>query len=194
MKVLAIYGSPRKNGNTAQMLDAALSEFPETAEIKKVYLCDLNFSGCCATRDCKTTGYCVVEDDMQQIYKNMQWAEIIIFGSPSEFSDVSSEIKMLMERTWWMKGVLKNKIGGYVITGRRYIESTINTLQAFMLRHKMILGGSGALGYTFTEMGGLENDPLAIRDAHLTGKRLVELYDLIYKNKILKKIENGNCT
>ncbi len=180
MKVLAIYGSPRREGNTAQMLDAALSEFPAGAEIKKAFIGELEFTGCCATRDCKTTGYCVVQDDLQQVMKDMVWADVIIFGSPSEFSDVSSQIKMLMERTWWMKGNLKNKIGGYVITGRRYIESTINTLHAFMLRHRMILGGSGALGYTFTEMGGLENDPLAIRDAHSTGKRLVELYQLIY--------------
>jgi len=85
-----------------------------------------------------------------------------------------------MERTWWMKGDLRNKIGGYVITGRRYIESTINTLHAFFLRHRMILGGSGALGYTFTEMGTLEYDPLALRDAKSTGLRLVELYHLIY--------------
>ena len=183
MKVLAIYGSPRKNGNTAKMLNAALSEFPEEAEIIKLYLADLNFSGCCATRDCKKLGYCPVADDMQKVYDLLLWAEIIIFGSPSQFSDVSVPIKKLMERTWWMKGALRNKIGGYVITGRRYIESTINTLHAFMLRHRMILGGSGALGYTFTEMGGLENDPLAIRDAHLTGKRLVELYNLIYKCK-----------
>jgi len=186
MKILAIYGSPRKDGNTAQMLDATLSEFPVEAEIKKVYLGDLNYSGCCASRDCKTKGYCTVEDDMQQVMKDMIWAEIIIFGSPSQFADVSSEIKMLMERTWWMKGALRNKIGGYVITGRRYIESTINTLHAFMLRHRMILGGSGALGFTFTEMGGLEYDPLALRDAHGTGQRLLEMYQIIYENKLTR--------
>ncbi len=187
MKVLAIYGSPRKEGNTAQMMDAALSEFPENAEIKRVYLGDLKFSGCGPCRECKTTGYCVIQDDMQQVLQDMIWAEIIIFGSPSQFADVSSEIKMLMERTWWMKGALRNKIGGYVITGRRYIESTINTLHAFMLRHRMILGGSGALGYTFTEMGGLEYDPLAIRDAHGTGMRLVELYNIVYGNGLNNK-------
>ena len=181
MKVLSIYGSPRKNGNTAQMLEAALSEFPENAEIERLYLSDLNISGCGACRECKTAGKCVIDDDMQQVFKDLLWAEIIIFGSPSHFGDVSVDIKKLMERTWWMKGSLYNKIGGYVITGRRYIESTINTLHAFMLRHRMILGGSGALGFTFAEMGGPEHDPLAIRDAHFTGKRLVELYNMIYR-------------
>jgi len=183
MKVLAIYGSPRKEGNTALMLDAALQEFPENAEIRRVYLGELNFVGCGPCRECKTTGNCVIEDDMQAVFNHMLWAEIIVFGSPTQFADVSASIKMLMERTWWMKGQLKNKIGGYVISGRRYMESVINTLHAFMLRHKMILGGSGALGFTFTEMGTLENDPLAIRDARNTGKRLIELYQLIYQKQ-----------
>jgi len=174
MKVLAIYGSPRKEGNTAKMLDAALSEFPKEAEIRRAYLGELNFSGCGPCRECKTKGFCVIEDDMQKIFEDMIWAEIIIFGSPSQFADVSVDIKKLMERTWWMKGALRNKIGGYVVTGRRYMESTLK-------RHRMILGGSGALGFTFSEMGGLEYDPLAIRDAHYTGIRLVELYELIYK-------------
>ena len=183
MKVLAIYGSPRKDGNTARMLDAALSEFPKTAEIHRVYLSELNFSGCGPCRQCKTTGNCVIDDDMQQVFEKMLWAEIIVFGSPSQFSDVSVDIKKLMERTWWMKGQLKNKIGGYVVSGRRYMESTLNTLHAFMLRHRMILGGSGALGFTFTEMGTIDSDPLAIRDSHNTGRRLVELYEFIYSDK-----------
>ncbi len=183
MKVLAIYGSPRKEGNTAKMMDVALSVFPESAEIHKVFLGELNFSGCGPCRECKTKGFCVIDDDMQGVFKEMLWAEIILFGSPSQFADVSVDIKKLMERTWWMKGALYNKIGGYVVTGRRYMESTLNTLHAFMLRHRMILGGSGALGFTFTEMGGLEYDPLALRDAQGTGMRLVELWEMIYGNR-----------
>ncbi len=181
MKVLAIYGSARKDGNTARMIDAALSEFYKDAEIHKIYLGELHYSGCGACRDCKSFNYCTKNDDLQEVFSEMIWAEIIIFGSPSLFSDVSSELKMLMERTWWMKGLLKNKIGGYVVTGRRYIESTMNTLHAFMLRHRMIIGGSGAIGYTFSEMGTIDNDPLALRDAHFTGIRLLEIYELIYK-------------
>ena len=184
MKLLAIYGSPRKNGNTAQMMDAAISVFPEKAKIHKLYLNDYKFDACGPCRACKTTGYCVIEDDMQLIYKEMQWADIILFGTPAQFSDVSVDIKKLMERTWCMKGALYNKIGAYVISGRRYMESVQNTLHAFMLRHRMIMGGSGALGFTFTEMGTLDNDPLALRDAKSTGRRMIELYELIHKTAL----------
>ncbi len=180
MKVLALYGSPRKEGNTARMMDAALSEFPANAEIHRVYLGDLDFEGCGPCRECKVKGFCVIQDDMQQVFKEMLWAEVILFGTPSQFGDVSVPVKKLMERTWWMKGALRNKIGGYVVSGRRYFESTLNTLHAFMLRHRMILGGSGALGFTYTEMGTIDADSLALRDSHLTGMRLVELYELIY--------------
>ena len=180
MKVLAIFGSPRKNGNSATMLEAALSEFPREAEIHRIYLADKNVSPCCAERHCLELGYCDVEDDMQQIYKELFWAEIIVIATSSQFGDVTADLKALMERTWPLRGKLKNKIGGYVVSARRYAESTLNTIHAFMLRNQMILGNSGAVAYTVTEEGGLENDSLAIKDSHKTGKRLVELYDLIY--------------
>jgi multimeric flavodoxin WrbA len=182
MKVAAIYGSPRKNGNSAQMMEALLSEFPESAEIHKIYLTDYNFSGCGTWRDCLTLGYCNVEDEMQKIYKELLWAEIILFASSSQFGDVTVDLKKLIERTWPLRGKLKNKIGGYVVSARRYAESTLNTLHAFMLRHKMILGGSGAIGYGFDE-GDIKNDPLALEDSHKTGKRIVELYYLINRGK-----------
>ncbi len=180
MKVAAIYGSPRKSGNSAKMLEAVLEEFPQEAEIRKIYLAEKNFSGCCAERNCLNLGYCDVEDEMQEIYKDLLWAEVIVFASSSQFGDVPTPLKALMERTWPLRGKLKNKIGGYVVSARRYAESTINTLRAFMLRHKMILGNTGAIAYTVTENGGLENDALAIKDSHKTGKRLVELYYLVH--------------
>jgi multimeric flavodoxin WrbA len=180
MNILAIYGSPRKEGNSALMLNTALTAFPKESNIKKIYLQELDLSGCGSCRECKTTNRCKIEDDMPSVIKEMLWAEIIIFASPSQFSDVSVNIKMIMERTWHIKGALRNKIGGYVISGRRYMESVQNTLHAFMLRHQMILGGVGALGFTFTEMGNLDNDPLALRDAKRTGERLLELYKIIH--------------
>jgi multimeric flavodoxin WrbA len=180
VRVLAIYGSPRKDGNSGRMMDAALSEFATPAEVHRVYLADLTVAGCGSCRGCVETGQCAISDDMQRIYEELRWAEIVIIATPCQFSDVSSDVKKMMERTWCMKGELKNKIGGYVVLARRYIESTLNTLHAFMLRHQMILGGSGALGYTFTENGTIDGDPLAIADSHKTGKRLIELYQLIH--------------
>ncbi len=56
-------------------------------------------------------------------------------------------------------------------------------LHAFFLRHRMILGGSGALGYGLES---INDDDLAIRDSRNTGKRLVELYRLVHGSGLQK--------
>ena len=66
------------------MLEAVLFEFPAKTEISRSYLVDLNFSACCATRDCLDLGYCPVKDDMQKIYQEMLHAEIIIIATGSQ--------------------------------------------------------------------------------------------------------------
>ncbi len=190
MRVLAVFGSPRKNGNSARMLEAALQTLPESAEIRRVYVAEKNIAPCCATRDCQTLGYCPVEDDMQRLYRDLDWAEVILFATSSQFGDVSAPLKAFMERTWPLRGTLKNKIGGYVVAGRRYVESSINTLHAFMLRHNMILGGRGAIGYGYHE-GDIENDPLAFEDARKMAKRVVEVYRLLCSGRMERPVAGG---
>ena len=66
MKALGIYGSPRKKGNTDQLLDSALEGANASgAEILRVYVRDLNISGCLECGGCDETGVCVVKDDME---------------------------------------------------------------------------------------------------------------------------------
>jgi len=60
MKVLGIYGSPRKGGNTDQLLDKVLEGAQSSgAEVKKVYTRDLNLCGCIECGGCDKTGECV---------------------------------------------------------------------------------------------------------------------------------------
>ena len=181
MKVLAIYGSPRKDGNSSKMMKSALNEFPKDAEIQEVYLTDMNFSGCGACRKCHECGYCVIKDDMQQLYDAMIIADIIIISTSTHFSGICSDVQKMLERTWSMKGKLKNKIGGSIVSGRRYIESSFSSLNSFMLRHKMILGSVAPVGYAQTEMGTIDNDPLAIKDSKKLAERLLELYSIVHK-------------
>ncbi|MBU1239299.1 flavodoxin family protein [Myxococcota bacterium] len=182
MNVLAIFGSPRREGNSAAMMAAALDALPTTAHIRRIYLADLNIAPCGACRECKTTGACAIHDDMEGIVPDITWAEVILISTPTHFSGVCSNVQSFMERTWCMKGMFKNKIGGTLVSGRRYLESSVNTLRAFMLRHNMILGNAGALGFSFTETGGLEQDPLAFTDAQKTAIRVTELHGLLHSN------------
>ena len=79
MKVLGIYGSPRKGGNTDQLLDKALEGARSTgAEIATVYARKLEMSGCIECGGCDKTGKCVVKDDMQTVYPILEEADVII--------------------------------------------------------------------------------------------------------------------
>ncbi len=104
MKVLAFNGSPRKNWNTATLLNKALEGAAlQGAETEMIHLYDLNYKGCkscfaCKTKDGKSYGKCPVKDDLTAIYKKVEEADAIIFGSPIYFGRISGEMASFMER------------------------------------------------------------------------------------------------
>ncbi len=99
MKVLGIYGSPRKGGNTDQLLDQALEGARSTgAEIDTVYARRLNMSGCLECGGCDDTGACVVQDDMQDVYPRIEEAQVIFLASPIFFYGLTSQAKAVVDR------------------------------------------------------------------------------------------------
>jgi len=68
MNVIAINGSPRKNGNSAAMLEAAIKGAKENgAAVERIDLFDLNYKGCvscfaCKVKNAKTNGLCAYKD------------------------------------------------------------------------------------------------------------------------------------
>jgi len=99
MKVLGIYGSPRKGGNTDQLLDKALEGARSAgAEVKTVYVRDLRMSGCIECGGCDKEGRCVVEDDMQTVYPLLEDADVIFLATPIFFYSVTAQVKALIDR------------------------------------------------------------------------------------------------
>jgi len=109
MKVLGIYGSPRKGGNTDILLDEALKGAAEAgAEVSTIRCCDLKMSGCQECGGCDKTGQCVVNDDMQSVYPMLEQADAIILASPIFFYSITSQAKALIDRCQaaWCKRML----------------------------------------------------------------------------------------
>lgn len=104
MKVLGFNGSPRKQWNTATLLNKALEgAVLQGAETELIHLYDLDFKGClscfaCKTKGGKSYGKCAVDDDIAPILKKIEEADAIIFGSPIYFGSVSGEMRSFMER------------------------------------------------------------------------------------------------
>ncbi len=119
-KIVAIYGSPRRKGNTGLLLDKLMEGAAESGSlpkkdviIKKIVVSDLNISPCKGCRNCSITGECIVDDDMQQVYKELIEADFLAVASPVFFTTVSGYLKALIDRCqrfWSLKYEHKKRI------------------------------------------------------------------------------------
>ncbi len=124
-KIVAIYGSPRKDGNTSLLLDkflegaAGINGLSGTyVTVKKIVVRDLNITPCRECRNCSRTGECIIRDDMQQVYRELIETDFLAVASPVFFTTVSGHLKALIDRCqrfWSLKYEHKKK----VITGKR---------------------------------------------------------------------------
>lgn len=110
-QVLALYGSPRREGNSDILMEELLSGVSRDGgvEIEKKYISRFNISPCKGCGSCETTGQCVIQDDMQDIYPLLDKSQIIIVSSPVYFYGVSAQCKTLIDRChvfWARKYVL----------------------------------------------------------------------------------------
>jgi len=105
-KIYAVNGSPRKNGNTAQLLQKALEGAASVgAEVKLIQLADLDFSGCRSCFACKKlenpAPVCVLKDDLAETLKELLHADGIIMGSPIYFGAETGLYRNFLERLFF---------------------------------------------------------------------------------------------
>jgi multimeric flavodoxin WrbA len=104
LKIMAFNGSPRKDWNTAILLNKALEgAASQGAETELVQLYDLNYKGCiscfaCKMKDGKSYAKCAVNDDLMPIFKKVEEVDAIILGSPIYFGTATAEMRAFMER------------------------------------------------------------------------------------------------
>jgi len=108
MKVIAINGSPRKNKNTATMLEHALVGAKSVgAETELIHLTDLKYSGCVSCFRCKLKGgkyanTCAVQDELSPVLEKIMKSDAVILGSPIYLGEVTGMMRNLMERLLFM--------------------------------------------------------------------------------------------
>jgi hypothetical protein len=112
-KILAIYGSPRRQGNTAALLKRAVSGALDAgAEVNEISLRDLKMSPCLEIYGCKKEGKCVIKDDFHHVIDQILSAQGLILASPIFFYTVSAHTKILMDRcqSLWVKKYWIDKV------------------------------------------------------------------------------------
>ena len=116
MKIMGIWGSPRKGGNSDLLLDAFLKGAAENgAEVEKVNLQKLKISPCLEIYHCFKDGTCPIKDDMRPLYDKLLAADVVALASPIFFYSVSAQAKIMIDRTqalWARRYVLKQDFPG----------------------------------------------------------------------------------
>ncbi|MDO5843875.1 MAG: flavodoxin family protein [Methanocorpusculum sp.] len=98
-KVIAINGSPKKNGNTETVLDAFLAGCKKSgADTKKIRLSDIEFKNCRGCNACHKKGVCVLKDDLTPLFEEILTSDILVLASPIYSMTVSAEMKAFIDR------------------------------------------------------------------------------------------------
>jgi multimeric flavodoxin WrbA len=106
IKIVAVYGSPRRKGNTATLLKKAVEGARDGgAEVEEIVLRDLKMSPCLEIYGCKNAGECRLKDDFQLARDQILASQGLMLASPVFFYTVSAHTKILMDRfqSLWVK-------------------------------------------------------------------------------------------
>lgn len=151
MRVVAINGSPRKQGNTDLLLRTVLEPFTKAgADIEFVELAGHAIRGCTACYICfhKQNGKCILTKDLvNDCIAKMAAADVILLGSPNYFTDVTSEMKALIDRCGMVGrangNLFRRKLGAAVVaSGRAGAIHAFDTMNHFFLINQMVIIGS----------------------------------------------------
>ncbi len=102
MNIVAIYGSPRKKGNSAVLTHRFLEKVGELgAESRSYFLNTMTFKGCQACMGCKTKkDHCIVKDDLADVLEAVRASDVLVLATPVYFGDVSAQVKAFIDRTF----------------------------------------------------------------------------------------------
>ncbi|MBF0408923.1 MAG: flavodoxin family protein [Candidatus Riflebacteria bacterium] len=151
MKAVAVNGSPRKDGNTHTLLSKILEPIAESGwETEIIQIGGKPMRGCLACRRCyeKQDKKCVItEDSFNDCMAKLIEADAIILGSPTYFTDVTSEMKALIDRAGSVSmangRIFSGKIGAAAVAVRRGgATHTFDSINHLFLITGMIVPGS----------------------------------------------------
>ena len=100
MKIIGFSGSPHKSGNTAWVVERILTGAKQAeAEAILFVSSDLDLKPCRGCFTCKKGGTgCVIKDDMQKVYAELEDADALIFASPVYMGQMTGQAKVFMDR------------------------------------------------------------------------------------------------
>ena len=162
MKALFLNGSPRKNFNTAQMLQKAMEGAAQAgAETELIHLFDYEFTGCkscfaCKIKGSKTNGVCAIRDSIRPVIEKAQEADVLVIGSPVYFGYPTGQVRSLVERLLFpLDTYLFDEHGNRLKIPHKPVQTALIYTMNCPEESSHKVGYDTLLGFTGSEMGRL---------------------------------------
>lgn len=177
-KILILQSSARIKGNTARLA----AEFARGAsdsgnEVETVNVALLNIHGCLGCGACQRNGgKCVQKDDMQTLYPKLMEADIIVLATPVYYYEMNAQMKLVLDRTFALNTILKDKGYVFITTGAAPEESYFETIINAYHKYISCFEGSKDIGIIIgggtTKLHDIEKNDIELGKAYNLGKNL----------------------
>ncbi len=151
MRVIAINGSPHKEGNTwhaLRMIGSVLEK--KGIEFEIIHIGNTAVRGCMACGGCgknKDEKCTITTDPLNEWLQSMKTADGIILASPVYYSGIPGTMKCFLDRAFYVSGsnggMFRHKVGAALVAVRRTGgSSTLDGLNHYLNYSEMIIAAS----------------------------------------------------
>jgi len=188
-KVVLISGSPKAEGNTAQLIKECARVIQEQGvETEAVSFADMKIESCTACGKCSELGRCSLEDGLNEIIDKIRKAQGLIVGSPVYFGTARGDVMAALQRIGYVsrKGgdYLAGKVGGPIAVARRGGQTfTLQEMLMFFLINDMVVPGSTYWNMVFGRLPGeVWQDKEGIETIRHFADNVAKLVKKLYSN------------
>ena len=180
-RVVALIGSPRASGNTADLVDVAIDELAgRGVSCERVFLSDRNVLPCEGHEDCADLALCPVGDDTCELLDLVYAADGLILASPVYYENVSAQMKAFIDRNCfnnthdvWLRA---RSVGLIAVAESTGLDETIDALRRYVaLSSKTALTPLTASGFAYRSGEALVNAALVRAVRELAATMALEL-------------------
>ena len=179
--ILILKGGPREKGNSAVLAEQLAAGAREIgAHVESIYLHGLDIRPCDACEECRETGECIIEDDMQSIYPKVTAADVLVFASPIYWFTISAQLKLCIDRwysfqaTHWQE--FHGKQAAIILTygdTDLYTSGGINAIHMYETMFRFLeMKIAGMVYGTTNDVGDAQKQPDLMEKAYKLGQQL----------------------
>lgn len=193
MKVLAINGSPKAEGNTWFGLKTAGAELEKAGiEVEYLHIGNKTIQGCTACGQCARNRdeKCVLPGDhVNEWIQKMKEADGLLFGSPVHYSAIGASMKAFMDRAFYVAGanggLFRHKVAATLVAVRRSGGvTTFDQMNHYVMYAEMLVPTSNYWNVIHgAKPGEAAQDEEGVQIMRVLGKNMAWLMQLVQHGK-----------